>query len=188
VECLKMLRDSIKGYGLVAIFFHWVTGSLVLALFFLGVYMMTLGLHSPYLIKAPQLHISLGIAVTILMSARFLWRLSSQSPKSLASPRTFGYFAEKFIKGLLYFIVFVVLGTGYIVSTSDGQTISCFGLFEVPSLRQYTAVGINRAANIHKYVAWAIVATVALHALAALGHHFIKRDRTLVRMLKPSAK
>jgi cytochrome b561 len=28
---------------------------------------------------------------------------------------------------------------------------------------------------------------VILHAAAALFHHFIKRDKTLVRMLKPAA-
>jgi cytochrome b561 len=32
-------------------------------------------------------------------------------------------------------------------------------------------------------LAWAIVALASLHALAALKHHFIDRDGTLVRML-----
>ncbi|WP_409990565.1 cytochrome b [Cellvibrio sp.] len=45
---------------------------------------------------------------------------------------------------------------------------------------------MDRAGKIHKYVAWGLIALVALHAIAALFHHFIKRDKTLVRMLKPS--
>ena len=179
------LRDSSDGYGLVSIFFHWVSGIVVLSLFFLGIYMMKLSINSPYLFTAPRLHVSLGILAGILMAARLLWRLSSRSPDSMARPGSASYFAEKFIKQLLYLLVFIVIISGYIISTSDGQTITSFGWFEIPSLRQYTAVGINRASYVHKYIAWGIMGAVTLHALAALLHHFIKRDRTLKRMLVP---
>ena len=38
------------------------------------------------------------------------------------------------------------------------------------------------AGLIHEYLAWALVIFAALHALAALKHHFVDRDATLVRM------
>jgi cytochrome b561 len=36
---------------------------------------------------------------------------------------------------------------------------------------------------VHLYLAWTLIVLAALHALAALKHHFIDRDPTLMRML-----
>jgi cytochrome b561 len=36
---------------------------------------------------------------------------------------------------------------------------------------------------VHLYLAWTLVVFAVLHGLAALKHHFIDRDATLVRML-----
>jgi cytochrome b561 len=36
---------------------------------------------------------------------------------------------------------------------------------------------------VHLYLAWSVIGLAALHALAALKHHFIDRDTTLKRML-----
>ena len=38
------------------------------------------------------------------------------------------------------------------------------------------------AGLVHEYLAWALVIFAGVHALAALKHHFIDRDRTLLRM------
>jgi cytochrome b561 len=36
---------------------------------------------------------------------------------------------------------------------------------------------------VHLYLAWVLVVFAGLHGVAALKHHFIDRDVTLVRML-----
>lgn len=41
--------------------------------------------------------------------------------------------------------------------------------------------------NWHIYVAYVLLALVVLHVVAALYHHFIKRDRVLTRMLDGKA-
>ena len=38
------------------------------------------------------------------------------------------------------------------------------------------------------YLAWGIVLLVVFHVAGALFHHFVIRDRTLIRMLKPVKK
>jgi cytochrome b561 len=38
-------------------------------------------------------------------------------------------------------------------------------------------------AELHNDTGWAIIAVVGLHAAAALLHHYVLRDRVLVRML-----
>jgi cytochrome b561 len=83
---------------------------------------------------------------------------------------------------VLYLGLFGVMISGYLISTADGRGIEVFGLFSVPA----TLTGIPQqediAGAIHEYLAWGLVIFAALHGLAALKHHFIDRDSTLLRM------
>jgi cytochrome b561 len=92
------------------------------------------------------------------------------------------------VKVLLYGCVFVICITGYLITTAEGSGASFFGFFSIPASIALSANNIDRAGFIHKYLAWSLVAIALLHASAALFHHFIKRDKTLVRMLKPADK
>ena len=78
----------------------------------------------------------------------------------------------------------VLLMTGYLISTADGRGVEVFSLFTVPSMGEFIDNQEDIAGLIHEYVAWSLIIFAALHALAALKHHFINRDRTLTRMLK----
>jgi cytochrome b561 len=76
--------------------------------------------------------------------------------------------------------------SGYLISTADGRAIEVFGWFELPA----TLTLVNQedvAGVIHWGLAWTLMATVALHAVAAIKHHWLDKDKTLVRMLKPGA-
>jgi cytochrome b561 len=64
-----------------------------------------------------------------------------------------------------------------------GGSLPIFGFWEVTSP---WPVNRNMARNIlrvHEYLANTLVALAGLHAAAALTHHYVWRDRTLVRML-----
>jgi cytochrome b561 len=41
----------------------------------------------------------------------------------------------------------------------------------------------EQSLELHNWVGWTIVILALLHALAALYHHYVLRDRVLVRML-----
>jgi cytochrome b561 len=77
----------------------------------------------------------------------------------------------------------VLMIAGYLISTADGKGIIVFDLFEVPAL--YTGIPNQEdlAGLVHEYLAWTLVVFAGLHALAALKHHYIDRDVTLLRML-----
>lgn len=181
-----MLKDSLSGYGLVTILFHWVCAPLIIFLFGLGVFMRTLDYYSPWYHPAPALHISLGILVFLLMSLRAIWRSRSASPAPIPTISASQYLAANMVKIALYIFVFLICISGYLITTADGQAASFFDVFGIPATIKLNAVNVDRAGLIHKYLAWGIIGIVILHAGAALFHHFIKRDRTLIRMLKPA--
>lgn len=182
-----MIRDSQDNYGIISIFFHWLSAALTLFLFALGFYLTSYGYYSADYLQYAHLHYALGIILFGLVFIRLLWRLSSKTPTTLANklPAKLGI---KLIKFLLYVLLFTVLVSGYFICTSEGQSINVFGWFQVPSFVLLETEQLNLAGLAHKYVAWILLGLVVLHAGAALVHHFFIRDRTLVRMLKPSKK
>lgn len=179
-----MIRDSKHNFGIVSIFFHWLSAGLTLFLFGLGVYLTSYGYYSPDYLEIAHLHYALGIILFGVVSIRLLWRLTSKTPTTLVDsfPAKMGIALSKLV---LYICLFAILISGYLICTSEGQSINVFGLFQFPSFMLLENEQLNIAGLSHKYIAWGLMALVLIHAGAALVHHFFKRDRTLVRMLSP---
>lgn len=183
-----MLKDSRSGYGLITIIFHWTCASLIIFLFCLGVYMRSLDYYSPWYHRGPALHVSVGLLVLWLMSFRLLWRLYNKTPAALPTINAPTQLAANLVKIILYVFTFIICISGYFVTTAEGQGASFFDIFSFPVTLKLSSGDVDRAGLIHKVVAWSIVVVAVLHGSAALFHHFVKRDRTLVRMLNPINK
>jgi cytochrome b561 len=183
-----MLKDSRAGYGLMTIIFHWVCAPLIIFLFGLGVYMRGLDYYSPWYHRGPEIHIAIGLLVFVLMSLRLVWRTRSATPDAIPTISKSNLLAASLVKTALYAFVFVICLSGYLITTAEGNAASFFGMVNIPATLKLSADNIDRAGFIHKYIAWGLMGFVVLHAAAALFHHFIKRDKTLVRMLKPADK
>lgn len=183
-----MLKDSTFGYGLITIILHWVCAPLILFLFGLGVYMRSLDYYSPWYHRGPELHIALGLVVFLLMALRLVWRARSTNPAPIPTISDNNLLAASAVKILLYACVFAICISGYLITTAEGEGASFFNVFSIPSSIHLSADNVDRAGRIHKYVAWGLVGLALLHAAAALFHHFVKKDKTLVRMLRPVSK
>ncbi len=175
--------NSASRYGLVSVLLHWLVALAVFGLFGLGLWMVGLDYYSSWYRTAPDLHKSVGILLFAVMLLRLGWRLVAAQPAALASHDRLTRLAAKAGHALLYLLLFVLMGSGYLISTADGRPIEVFGLFSVPA----TLTGLPRqedlAGQVHEYLAWGLMALVAVHALAALKHHWLDRDATLLRML-----
>lgn len=182
-----MLKDSRSGYGLISIVIHWINALLIVFLFGLGFYMVDLSYYDDWYTKAPELHISLGLVVLLSMSVRVIWRSTNPTPLELAA-KPAQKLAAKLVKLGLYALVFIVLISGYLITTAQGQPASMFTLVNFPALLQLSSQNVDLAGVVHEYLAWGIVLLVVLHVAGAFFHHFVIRDRTLVRMLKPVKK
>jgi cytochrome b561 len=182
-----MLKDSRNGYGLVSIAIHWVSAVLILFLFGLGIYMTGLSYYDDWYHKGPELHVSLGLVVLLIMLVRVIWRLVNSLPVDLSNQKIQNLTA-RLVKFGFYAFIFIVLISGYLVTTAEGQPASMFNLIKFPVLAQLNSQNVDIAGVLHEYVAWGIIILVVLHTAGALMHHFVMRDRTLVRMLRPAKK
>jgi len=180
-----MLKDSLAGFGLITIALHWSCAVLIIILFGLGIYMTGLDYYSRWYYKAPALHISLGIVLSALMISFVLWRIGNSNLGPLASHSRSILLLAKLVKYTLYILICIVLASGYLLATAAGKPASLFGIIHIPAITQLESINVDRIGLVHELFAWAVVILAALHAFAALVHHFVGRDRTLVRMLKP---
>lgn len=174
------LKNTADGYGSLSRFLHWSMALIFFGMFALGWWMVGLTYYSPYYKTAPNLHISVGMVLAVMLIMRLVWRLINIEPDSSYLPRH-ERLAAHLVHWLLYTLLAVLVVSGYLIFTADGRPLEIFGLITLPSL--YQAKGMEDIAGfIHEYVAYSAIGLVAIHALAALKHHFWDHDPTLRRM------
>ncbi len=179
-------RPSREGYGVVGVALHWVMAAIVIGMFVLGEFMTGLDYTHPWYRAAPELHKSFGLLVFALLAFRFLWRSLWRSfdlwPVPVPMP-AWERVVALVVHRLFYILILALVVCGYLVPIADGRGIDFFGLFEVPALISGHDGQEDIAGEAHHLLAWAVMALVVLHAMAAMKHHFIEKDETLRRML-----
>ena len=180
-------KNTSKNYGLIAILLHWLVFLLFFGLFFLGIWMVDLDYYSQWYKTAPHIHKSLGIFVFFTLSFRLIWRCANPKPRLDKGLSSFEKMSAHFVHHLLYLSLFALLISGYLISTADGRPIDVFNWFSVPATLSNLHDQADISGVIHRYLAWGILALSSLHALAALKHHFIDKDKTLKKMLSTHA-
>lgn len=178
-----MLRNTDDSYGLIAVLLHWLVAVAVVGLFILGLWMVELTYYSEWYRTAPSIHKALGVLLFITIVLRLGWRLVGPRPAPIATHSTLERRLGHSAHGLLYAVLFAVMLSGYLISTADGSPIDVFGLFQVPATITDLENQADVAGDVHLWLAITLVSLAGLHGIAALKHHFIDRDPTLVRML-----
>lgn len=184
------LRNSSVRFGLVAILFHWATALLFLGNIALGLYMTSLMPGDPNLFPLYQFHKSVGILIFAVVMLRLVWRTIDKAPPLPAHMPHWERFAALGTHLGLYTALVAMPLTGWIIVSAAPFNIPTlfFGWWHLPHLEfvatspekdQWLALGEWA----HWLLAWAAIAGVALHAGAALRHHFLLKDDILRRML-----
>lgn len=161
---------------------HALLAISMLSLFPLGLWMVELNFFHPWYHRALELHKAGGMLALGVIVLKLAWRWR-RLPLPLATPMAaWQRRVAELVHFLLLSFALLVPVTGYLISTSAGEGVSMFGLFEVPAvisksedLRDWATLG-------HAWMAYALAGIAVLHIAAALQHGFLKRDGTLKRM------
>jgi len=176
-----MLNNSSGSYGLIAILLHWTMALMIFGMFALGLWMTDLNYYDIWYHRAPELHKDIGMLLLFLLIFRFAWRLLNTRPDLL------GLWWEKLVALIVhrlhYLLMFTVMLSGYLIPTAEGVGIDIFAWFTVPATFTFDKQQADMIGIIHRLSAWAMMGLAALHSAAALKHHFVDRDITLLRML-----
>ena len=151
----------------------------------LGAWMVGLTYYDPWYNDSLALHKAFGIVVLVIVATKFGWRIADRSPPFGPEVKAYERAGATTTHWLLNALMVLLPITGYLVSTSEGAGIDIFGLFEVPALFEVSESTRDLAIETHFYLAYGVIALVALHVGAALKHHLKDKGSTLRRMLVP---
>lgn len=177
-----MFMNTRDGYGLIARLLHWLIVALVLVMLVGGVMLSALpsGGFKAFLMAA---HKSTGASILLLMIGRLLWRVYNPRPRDLGEIPVLNYIAH-IMHVWLYVLLFLQPLSGILMSQAYGYPVVVFGVFKLPPLIWNSPLLGGVFGQIHAVTALVLTLAIVVHAAAAWKHHFIDRDRTLMRMLK----
>lgn len=174
--------DDVIGYGAAAKALHWLAALCVIMAWLIGTFIddfpKSLGGAAIFT------HMSLGLTVLALLFVRLGWRLGNPPPPFAAS--VFSPWSERaatLVHWLLYALMLALPVSGIVLQFARGQAVPLFGLFEIASPWARDRALSRSVLEVHGLLADSLLILAGLHALAALAHHYVLKDDTLLRML-----
>lgn len=170
-------------YGALPQALHWATVICVVAGWLLGQFIddFPKGVARD---SAFATHVALGEFVLLLLAVRLLWRFANRPPALLPTgfgrageiAATLGHYA-------LYALLLAVPIVGIVAQLKRGNALPIFGVWHLASPWPADRAAAHSVMEVHELLANALLILAGIHAAAALIHHYVFGDRTLVRML-----
>lgn len=172
--------DDGTTYDQVSIWLHWATAALVIANFALAKTWGWFGKPAKELME--DTHMSFGVLLTATIVARLAWRFVP-GHQLAAIEAGWQRLASKAVHVLLYALLVAEAGLGFAFRWGAGRPMEFFGLGIPPLTGAIDKPLRHDLREIHDKIGCVIIALAAIHAFAALYHHYVVKDRVLQRML-----
>lgn len=178
-------------YTAVAITLHWLMAAALVGMIFMGWRMedmRDLALAGDLTFAEVQTyynwHKTIGISLLVLALARLGWRFTHKVPPMPDTMKPWEKLAARATHIAFYAVMIAVPIFGWLTASATNfpSYLANNPALELPHLPVsndlYEPLG-----SIHGAGGWVIFALLALHAGAALKHHFINKDAVLTRMI-----
>ena len=130
-------------------------------------------------------HMQFGMAILLIMLPRLIVRSRKHRPPITPPPLPWQTLLAKVVHFVLYALLIVIPLLGIATMVWKGQAWNFLGI-PLPSVPTPDRHFSHQIQEIHETLGNVLMYLAAAHALAALFHHFIRRDDTLKRMLPPA--
>jgi cytochrome b561 len=167
-------------YDSVSMALHWITVIVVALLW-------GIGQSIDFVPKGPQrtdyisLHIVFGLLLGLVLLARLVRYVTGQVKPPPPVDHGLLLYVAKATHGLLYVLLIAAIALGIKLTWVRGDQV--FGLVQLTSFAPGDTALRHSIGKSHETAANAVLLVAALHAAAALFHHYVLRDATLQHML-----
>jgi cytochrome b561 len=184
------MTETVKRYHSGAIILHWLTALFLIGNLVLG--LLLEDLPSDQKFQLYQLHKSLGILVLVLTVLRIVWRFMHPAPSLPSTLKAWETWTVKVTHFLFYVLMLGLPLSGWALVSASPRNIPTmmFGLIPLPHMPFFESIldrGERKAiagsiGDVHELMAYIMLALLAVHILAALRHHWMLKDETVLRM------
>lgn len=177
------MKNTVSNWGAIARLLHWTLGLLIVGMIGYG-YWMNHWAARPDRFFHRSIHADIGYLIILLTGLRLIWRAISPTPALPEGTSRLERGLSHLNHTLLYLWTLIVAFLGWAHSGAHKPDYSSFfGLFRVPQFTSEDRALAGAYEDRHIQMAYVLLALIVIHVLAALWHHFIKRDRVLMRMV-----
>jgi cytochrome b561 len=176
-------RNSTTTWGWLSIALHWIGATVIVVLLVHGWWMTHLT-PRPERVANYAWHAALGYDALVLLVLRLVWRWMNPVPDLPSGLKAWERYAAAASHFGLYALMFLATLSGWALAGTGRRPFNqdLFGL-TIPAI--YTSQ--DRAMHdlledTHMVLSYCLAALVLAHLVAALRHHFIKRNDVLRRM------
>ncbi len=173
-------------YDPVSQAFHWVIAIAVVLAYAAGLVREDMP-RGDFRNGLLTLHTSIGLLVFVLTVLRLAWRAGHPAPAMLEQT-AFMRLAARGMHIALYAALIAIPLVGLMSAWTDGKIVSFFWVLPVPSPIALDKRFSEALEDVHSVAAHVLMAVAGLHALAAIAHHVVLKDATLLRMLPASVR
>ncbi len=166
---------------------HWLSLFLVATIFVLA-FSIRFAASREAALALTALHRSFGVTVWAVTLCRLAWRQFSRFPNWPADMSEAMRLAAQWSEYALYALMLAQPLLGFLETDARGDRVTLFFLGQLPGLIGEDRPLAKYLLEAHKAVGFVLLGLIALHALAALYHHFWRRDDTLAAMLPRSMR
>ena len=159
---------------------HWVIAACIITMIALGWRMSELGYEATGYQVLYRWHGTIGLLLLPLGVAQLIAYSMLPRPALAANIQGWSRVLARFVHLFLLYAVVALPVAGYFMS---GKYIVLIDGTSVPPIIDLSRTITKALFDIHVQLAWTVAAVVALHAAAALKHHFIDKDDTLRKIL-----
>ena len=167
-------------YHPLGVLLHWVIAVVLLATL-LGALagLEDIPNDDPTKVFALRIHMSLGITVVSLMLIRLIVRLSAKKPEPATKGEPALDWSRRIVHFLLYFLVFAMGATGLGMAFDASLFDIVFQGQDKPLPADFHELPPRAG---HGLFARVLLVLIIGHALVALWHQFVRKDRLFRRM------
>ncbi len=170
--------SGVARYDPTTVWLHWITVGLIVVLWVIGQTGDWFP-RGPFRTGIWSIHVTLGFATAFVLLTRIAWRANFGRVLPPADSGVL-YMIAKVTHYTLYVLLGLVVVAGIIDASYRG--FSVFGVWSLPRFGSGDAGTRHSINERHELAANALMLVGAVHALAALGHQYVWRDRLLERM------
>lgn len=177
-----MWRNTSQRYGALQIALHWLMLLLIVLVYTFIELREAFPKGSDPREFLKSLHFMFGLTILLLIFVRIAARFSGPTPRIEPPLGRLTERSARLMHLLLYVFMIGMPIAGWMVVSAKGKPVPFFGL-ELPALIGPDKDLAKRIEGWHKFVGELGYYLIGLHALAALAHHYVFKDNTLLRML-----